>query len=141
MLKNLADYDASLEAFSRPLLQLIDYRLDENLQMTVNNETVRWYQFMELTVQAEALLEFVIQTFEEELVEELQFLANYDRTKKAIQEIVDIPDRLIDLFIKLCLQNNWKLSDRKRGSFFRLLEDKEISAMEQVVRNEFFRTE
>ena len=141
MLKNLADYDASLEAFSRPLLQLIDYRLDENIQMTVNNETVRWYQFMEMTVQAEALFEFVIQTLEEELVEELRFLANYGRTKKAIQEIVDIPDRLIDLFIKLCLQNNWKLSDRKRGSLFRLLEDKEISAMEKAVRNEFFRTE
>jgi len=29
MLKNLGDYDASLEAFSHPLLQLIDYQLDE----------------------------------------------------------------------------------------------------------------
>ena len=33
MLKNSADYDASLEAFSRPLLQLIDYQLDEMGQM------------------------------------------------------------------------------------------------------------
>ena len=141
MLNNLADYDASLEAFSRPLLQLIDYRLDENIEMTVTNETARWYQFMDLTVQSEALFEFVIQTVEEELVEELRFLANYERTKKAIQEIIDMPDRLIDLFIKLCLQNNWKLSNRKRSSLFRLLNDKEISAMEQVVRNEFFRSE
>ena len=38
---------------------------------------------------------FVEQTIDTELVEELAFLANYDRTKKAIQEIVDMPDRKI----------------------------------------------
>lgn len=70
MLKNPADYDASLVAFSRPLLQLIDYKLDKMGQ---------------------------------ELVEELSFLASYDNTRKTIQDIIDMPDRLIDLFIQLCL--------------------------------------
>ena len=60
MLKNPADYDASLEAFSRPLLQLIDYRLDEMGQMTVENDTACWYRYMDMTPQAEALYEFVI---------------------------------------------------------------------------------
>ena len=63
------DYDASLESFSRPLLQLIDYRLDEMGQMTVENDTACWYQNMDMTVQAEALYEFVNKTIEEELVE------------------------------------------------------------------------
>ena len=31
MLKNPADYDASLEAFSRPLMPLVEYTLDEEL--------------------------------------------------------------------------------------------------------------
>ena len=31
----------------------------------------------------------------------VSFLANYDNTKKAILEIVDLPDRLIDLGILL----------------------------------------
>jgi hypothetical protein len=39
MLKNLADYDASLEAFSNPLLQLIDYQMDEMGQMRIENDT------------------------------------------------------------------------------------------------------
>jgi Fic family protein len=43
MLKNPADYDASLEAFSRPLLGLIDYQIDEMGQMTVENDTACWY--------------------------------------------------------------------------------------------------
>ena len=139
MLKNPADYDASLEAFSRPLLQLIDYRLDEMGQMTVENETACWYQYMDMTVQAEALYEFVRKTIEEELVEELSFLTNYDNTKKAIQDIIDMPDRLIDLFIQLCLQNNGCLSARKKSAHFDFLTDEELTAMEQAVRNGYNR--
>ncbi|SMG63106.1 Filamentation induced by cAMP protein Fic [methanotrophic bacterial endosymbiont of Bathymodiolus sp.] len=135
MLKNPADYDASLEAFSRPLLGLIDYQLDEMGQMTVENDTACWYQHMDMTPQAEALYEFVTKTIEEELVEELSFLANYDKTKKAIQDIIDMPDRLIDLFIQLCLQNNGSLSARKRSSHFDFLTDEELAAMEQAVKD------
>jgi len=141
MLKNPADYNASLEAFSRPLLRLIDYRLDEMGQMTVENDTACWYQYMDMTVQAEALYEFVTKTIEEELVEELSFLANYDKTKKAIQDIIDMPDRLIDLFIQLCLQNNGSLSAKKRSAHFDFLTNEEVSAMEQAVRNGYNRPE
>jgi Fic family protein len=139
MLKNPVDYDTSLEAFSRPLLQLIDYRLDEMGQMTVENDTACWYQYMEMTDQAESLYEFVTKTIEEELVEELSFLANYDKTKRAIQDIIDMPDRLIDLFIQLCLQNNGSLSARKRSSHFDFLTDEELAAMEQAVKDGYNR--
>ncbi|HPJ12085.1 MAG TPA: Fic family protein [Caldisericia bacterium] len=135
MLKNPADYDASLEAFSRPLLQLIDYRLDEMGQMTVENDTSCWYRYMDMTTQSEALYEFVTKTIEEELLEELSFLVNYDNTKKAIQDIIDMPDRLIDLFIQLCLQNNGRLSAKKRATHFDFLTDEELSGIEQAVRD------
>ena len=114
LVENQIDYDASLEAFSQPLIQLIDYKLDELGKMTVENETAASYQFMDMTKQAEALYAFINKTIEKELVEELNFLLNYDDTKKAIQDIIDMPDRLIDLFIRLCLQNNGKLSSKKR---------------------------
>jgi Fic family protein len=139
MLKNPADYDASLEAFSKPLLQLIDYRLNEMAQMTVENDTACWYQYMDMTVQAEALYEFINMTVEEELVAELSFLANYDNTRKAIQDIIDMPDRLIDLFIQLCLQNNGSLSAGKRSAHFDFLTDEELAAMEQAVREGYNR--
>jgi hypothetical protein len=139
MLKNPADYDASLEAFSRPLLSLIDYHLDEMGQLTVENDTASWYRYMDMTAQAEALSDFIIKTIEEELVEELSFLANYDKTKKAIQEIIDMPDRLIDLFIQLCLQNNGNLSARRKSSHFDFLTDEELVAMEQAVKNGYKR--
>ena len=135
MLKHPEDYDRSLEAFSRPLLQIIDYRLDEMGRMTVEQESASWYSYMDMTAQAEALSEFILKTIEEELVQELTFLANYDTTKKAIQEIIDLPDRLIDLFIQLCLQSNSNLSARKRAAYFDFLTDEELTAMEQAVKD------
>ena len=55
MLNNLEAYDAALESFSKPLLQLIDYTLDENGQMTVNNLTSLYYRYPDMTEIAEAL--------------------------------------------------------------------------------------
>ncbi len=134
MLKDPALYDHSLEAFSSPLMRLVEYDLDDLGQMTVPGETGRWYRYIDMTAQAEALYDFVRLTIEHELVEELDFLANYDKTKQAISEIVDMPDRLIDLFIQLCLQNNGCLSARKRESHFGFLADDELADMENAVR-------
>jgi Fic family protein len=133
MLKNLADYDASLEAFSRPLMALVEYSLDEEGRMTVHNNTARWYRYVDMTPQVEALLGFIERTIDTELVEELAFLANYDRAKRAIQEIVDMPDRQIDLFVRTCLQNNGRLSARKRAGHFEFLTDEEVARMERAV--------
>ncbi|TET32853.1 MAG: Fic family protein [Planctomycetota bacterium] len=137
MLKDRAGYDSSLEAFSRPLMPLVDYLLDEEGQMTVQNDTVIWYRYIDLTPQAESLFEFIERTIDTELVEELAFLANYDKTKEAIQQIVDMPDRQIDLFIRFCLQNNGQLSKRKRSTHFDFLTEKEISRMEQAVQSSY----
>ena len=135
MLKNPAIYDHSLEAFSRPLLSLIEYALDDLGQMTVQSETGRWYRYMDMTFQAEALYDFVSLTIENELVEELNFLVSYDKTKQAIQAIVDMPDRLIDLFIQLCLQNNGRLSARKHRAYFEFMTDDELIRMENAVQS------
>lgn len=133
ILKNPTDYDTSLEAFSRPLMPLVEYSLDENGRMTVENDTARWYAYIDMTTQAEALLRFIEHTIDTELVEELSLLAKYDETKKAIQGIVDMPDRQIDLFIRFCLQNEGRLSAHKRSSQFDVLSDEEVGRMEKAI--------
>jgi hypothetical protein len=55
MLKNPASYDQSLEAFSRPLLRLIDYKLDHMREIEIQDETAHWYRYIAMTAQAEAL--------------------------------------------------------------------------------------
>jgi hypothetical protein len=134
ILKTPALYDQSLETFSNPLLKIVEYDLDEEGHMIVQGETGRLYRYIDMTAQAEALYAFVELTIEHELVEELDFLTNYDKTKEAIQHIVDMPDRMIDLFIQLCLQNNGRLSATKRESHFGILTDDELARMEEIVR-------
>ena len=140
MQKNPSDYDASLEAFSRQLMPLVEYSLDEEGRMTVHNDTAIWYRFIDMTDQAEALFRFIDQTIDTELAGELEFLANYNQTKKTIQEIVDMPDRQIDLFIRFCLQNNRRLSTRKRASHFDFLTEVEIALLEQAVQSAYGNT-
>ena len=115
-------------------MALVEYSLDEEGRMTVHNDTAIWYRYIDMTPQAEALFRFIEQTIDKELATELAFLANYDKTKKAIQEIVDMPDRKIDLFIRFCLQNNGRLSAQKRASHFDFLSEDEIARMEQGVQ-------
>jgi hypothetical protein len=137
MLKNPGLYGQSLEAFSAPLLRLIDYALDETGHMTVHSDTENLYRAIDMTAQVEALYEFVLLTIEHELVEELDFLNSYDITKQAIQNIIDMPDRLIDLFIQFCLQNNGRLSARKRESYFDFLTNDELTLLEQAFQTSF----
>ena len=87
-----------------------------------------------MTFIAETLFEFINSTIEKELVEELNFLKNYDITKQTIQNIVDMPDNRMDLLIRLCLQNNGILSAGKRKSQFPELTDQEIQEMETAVQ-------
>ena len=111
--------------------------MDEEGRMTVHNETAVWYRFIDMTAQAEARFSFIEKTIDTELVEELSFLANYDRTKAAIGNIVDMPDRQIDLFIRFCLQNHGQLSAGKRSSHFDFLTDDEAARMKQAVQGAY----
>ena len=135
MFNQPARYNRSLEAFSDPLLRLVEYELDDPGQMTVLNVTASLYKHLDLTAQAEALYDFVLHTIEHERIGELNFLVYYERTRPALQQIVDMPDRLVGLFIQLCLQNNGRLSTRKRESYVSFLTDDELAEMEKAVRS------
>jgi hypothetical protein len=126
-----------VEAFSRHLMPLVEYSLDEEGCMTVHNDTAGWYRYIDMTPQAEALFGFIDRTIDAELARELAFLAHYDKAKRTIQEIVDMPDREIDLFIRYCLHNNGRLSVQKRADHFDFLSDEEIAGMEQAVQTTY----
>lgn len=134
MLQDKEAYDTALENFSIPLLPLLQYRLDHQGGMTVQNETALRYRFIDMTAQTEALFLFVERVIETDLVKELDFLRNYDTVKSALQSIVDMPDRLIDLFIRLCVQNKGLLSAPKRKNHFSMLTDEEVAQMQQAVK-------
>jgi hypothetical protein len=140
MLRRIKDYDDMLEQFSEPLLPLLDYELDHDGRMEVKNETAIHYKYIDMTAIAERLFGLIQDTIENELVAELDFILDYDKAQLAIRDIVDMPDRLVDLFIRLCIENNGRLSKSKRKAKFGQLTDNEVAQMEACVRSAFNRT-
>lgn len=138
MLHRQRDYDASLETFSRLVVPLIEYKLDELGKMTVLNETRDLYRYPDCTRISESLFSFVAETIEKELPAEIQFLQGYDESRRLMRNVVDMPNRQADLFIRLCSQNKGKLSKTKRSlPEFLPLTDSEIVKLEKVIRTAF----
>jgi len=140
MLRKIKEYEETLELFSKSLLPLLDFELDSDGRMDVRNETAAHYKYIDMTAITERLFGFIQDTIENELVSELEFILDYDKAKLAIREIVDMPDQLIDIFIRLCIENNGRLSKNKRKTKFEQLTNKEVAQMEECVRNAFNRT-
>lgn len=136
MLKNIHDYDAILESFSKPLLSVLTkYDLTENGIMTVKQDTKSYYQYVDFTMMIEYLFACIKEAINNYIEAEIKFLINYDKAKKAMQEIIDMPDNQIDLFIKFVIQNNGILSGKKRDKFFQLLTDEEITRLTKVIND------
>ncbi|MEI7657578.1 MAG: hypothetical protein WCK33_05880 [Phycisphaerae bacterium] len=67
----------------------------------------------------------------------IAFLRGYDPTRRLMQEALDLPGPLRDLFIRLCVHNGGVLTARKRESHFSRLADAEIADLEEAVRRGF----
>jgi hypothetical protein len=86
-----------------------------------------------MTVQAETLYGFIPDTIQTEMVAELEFLSVFDAARRQMQKVVDMPDRRLDLFIRLGLQNKGALSGNKR-KLFRELSDDEFHCLEEIIK-------
>ncbi len=135
MLANSRNYDACLESFSRPLLGLTEYRLKRNGELQVLNETADFYRYFDATIMAEYLFSIVESTIDNDLVNELEFIVGYAHAKERMQEVIDMPVKKIDLFIKLCMSNRGQLSGKKRENFFNFLTDSEVEQLEEIVKS------
>ena len=129
------DYDAVLESFSKPLMELItDYNVNEVGELKVKQSTFELYQFIDFTLFAEYLFLCIETTIKTDFEKELNFLSDYDAVKKQLKILIDMPDRQIDLFIKCVHQNGGTLSARKKDAYFSMLSDKEIAEMLEIVK-------
>lgn len=138
MLDDPQAYDASLEAFSKPLLPLINWFFDDDREMHIEHDTSDLYRAIDCTMMAEGLFSFVERTIERDLPAELQFLLRYDEARRRMRSVVELPDPVAARFIWFCQQNGWKLSaaKRRKGGLEKLSDD-EIAALETAVREAF----
>ena len=138
ILSHRGDYDKVLEAHSVPLGNIADYTLDAKGEMTVKNadKIEAYYRYPDLTLQVIYLLQIIQSTVLEELPSELSFIQHYDELKIEIQDIVDMPDKDINLMIILLHQNRGNFPKRKRKLFDKLTDD-EIVQMEESFKSIF----
>jgi hypothetical protein len=137
LLREMREYDETLELFSKPLLSLLNYEIDDEGKMTVDGETSLHYRYIDMTVIAERLFIFIEKTINEELETEINFIIDYDKAKSGIRDIVDMPDRSIDLIIRFCIENNGSLSNNKRKKHFDMLTAEEIGGIERCIKESF----
>ncbi|MDF1560108.1 MAG: Fic family protein [Bacteroidales bacterium] len=138
MVNNLNRYDDALEAYSGPLMKIIRYSKNAEQELIVLNpaDVEGYYRFPDLTLQTEYLFKVVKTSVSRDLPDELVFLQYYDEAKRLIKQRVDMPDKLIDLFIRVTHQNNGIFPKRRRTNFM-MLEDNEIEALQSVFHDVF----
>lgn len=135
MLQKMKEYDQVLESFSKPLLENItDYLLTNEGVLIVKQDTKSYYQYMDFTYFAEYLFECIEETLHNHFEKEIEFLINYDKSKIQMQSVVDMPDKMIDLFINFVTQNNGELGVNKRKKYFDMLNDDEIKQLLTILR-------
>jgi hypothetical protein len=126
-------YDRALESFSKRVLPLVDYKLNDEGEVTIRNDTDDLYRYPELTAVCEATFGWLERAIEEDLVAELDFLRRFDEVRARMRELVEMPDKKEQLFIRLCLANGGRLAARKRDRFSEL-DDPTIARLESIVR-------
>ncbi|MEW6665099.1 MAG: Fic family protein [Thermodesulfobacteriota bacterium] len=132
MLKQMPSYDAALASYSREIMQHVEHRMNEAGEVQITNATASFYRFPDMTLQAEQLFAFVRDTIEMEFAAEIEFLAAFDAARRLMRDVVDMPDRRMDLFIRQCLQGGGRLSKNKRKHFTELT-DQEVAGLEAIV--------
>jgi Fic family protein len=138
MLNNMQDYDQALEKYSQPLMLRIQYKKNDNSEIEITNkkEVEGYYRYPDLTAQAIYLAQTIYETINEDMSEELEFIQHYDEVKKELQNIVDMPDKQLNLMILFLHQNHGIFPKRRRKDFEKLTED-EINQMEKVYKEIF----
>jgi hypothetical protein len=107
--------------------------------VTNPNEVESYFRYPDLTEQVIYLARTIKGTITEDIYREMDFLMKYDEVKAAIQGIVDMPDRNIDMMIKFLHQNKGELAARKR-KYFEELTDDEIAGIQSNLKEIFATT-
>ena len=136
MLNNRLEYDNVLENYSKPILPFIKYSKNNAGELTILNplEIEPYYTYPDLTAQSVYLSRTVQQCVIEDMPNELDFIQLYDELKIEIQQLVDMPDKMINRFILFLHQNKGVFPKRRREEFNKLT-DNEIKRIEVIYKN------
>lgn len=137
ILRRIDEYRTVIESYSAAVLPLIEWRATPDNNVEVLNETADYYRYFDATAHAEFLYSCVERTVEEDLPAEIRFLHAFDKFSAAVKDIVEMPDREIELLRGFLAQGDGHLSKRAREREFSALTDEEAAQIE-VLYEELF---
>jgi len=137
ILDHIDDYRKTLEVFSAPLLDFIEWEETSDHNVKVLNDTIDYYRYFDATKQAEFLYYCVSDTIKNIIPHEVSYLINYDNFKNYIEEQFEMPDKMISLLVRFIEQNNGKISKRALEKEFSVLSNKEVSEIESKYKEIF----
>ena len=132
MLEEIDRYRQVLEGHSGPLMEFIRWKPTANQNVEVINDTADLYRYFDCTAEAEFLYECVARTIDHDLPNEIDILRRRDEARTRISEIIDLPDRIMQDLINMILDNEGKLSKRRRDKDFAPLTDDEVNQIEAI---------
>ncbi len=135
ILERLDEYRRVLEGFSRPRLDLVDWKPAENNNVEVLNDTIDLYRYFDATKQVEFLYSCVQQTIEQTIPAEVDYLEKYDLMKDYLDNHFEMPDRTVALLVRFLQQGKGQLSERAKE--FEALTDEEVIEIENKYQEIF----
>lgn len=130
ILDRIDEYKKTLESYSKPRLDFIEWKATSDGNVEVLNETIDFYRYYDATKQAEFLYECVEETVLKILPDEVKYLERHEEMRNFIQSMFDMPDKDLENLISFLRQNDGKLSNRARNKEFKALTTDEVTMLE-----------
>lgn len=134
---DIQKYKDVLINHSKPLMDYIEWKTTDKLNVKVLNDTGDMYRFLDCTEVAEFLFECAEKTIVDLLPKEIQYLDSFDRTLDEVKETLEMPDNELKKLITFISHNDGKLSMRKKDKYFEKLTKKEQLEVEAIVSKYF----
>lgn len=137
ILERLDEYRKVLESFSRPRLELIEWKSSKDNNVEISNDTIDLYRYFDATKQVEFLYSCVQQTIQHTIPEEVDYLEKYDLMKDYLDNYFEMPDKTVALIVRFLEQGKGKLSERSKAKEFKELKNEEIIEIENKFKEVF----
>lgn len=137
IIERIDEYKEVLEKYSLPRLERIEWQPTKDNNVEILNETIDLYRYFDATKMAEFLYACVQHTIDEIIPDEVNYLQKYDAFKYKMDQLFEMPDKMIAHLVRFLEQGNGKLSNRSKGREFSELTEDEIGQIEDTYSEVF----
>lgn len=138
LLRDRKAYIGSMTRTSERILDRAQLRWLPDARLEVVNDIAPHFRYLDLTNEAVSLHRFIRATVQEEMEPNIDFLIKFDDAVHRIDNVVNWTYPQVSLFIKLCAQNQGRLSRRKRElPAFRDVPETVLTQLEACVRDAY----